>query len=246
MKKLLFLSLSTVILTTSNALAKEYVVEKTFEEIGDCKKSDCLSINIEKMVFNKSINFYYKINEYLDKELFCFLDPEKTTSGIKSALKKITVDYKKDHDPLNSNKLSYSSTYRFLSKIIYKSKNYLTLQIDEDSYNGGAHPNYFSNYSTFNLNTGKVLTLKDLDKDTYKITRLAESKFRELKKIPFNKKLNDFGYYFDKNKFYLSSNFGITDKTVIFYYAPYEIAPYAMGSTELVMDRKFFSKLNKN
>lgn len=245
MKKLFLLALTTILLNPVNALAKEYSVEKTFEEIGDCKKSECLSIDIQKMVFNKSINYYYKINEYLDKELFVFLDPDKKTTGIKSAIKEIKTNYKNDFENSSKDKIAYSSNYRFLSKIIYKSKNYLTLQIDEDSFAGGAHGNYFSIYSTFDSNTGKVLTLKDLDKNLSKITRIGESKFRELKKIPYNKKLNDFDFFFNKDKFYLPENFGITDKSVIFYYNSYEIASYAAGPTELVMDKSFFSGLKK-
>lgn len=245
MKKLFLLALTTILLNPVNALAKEYSVEKTFEEVGDCKKSECLSIDIQKMVFNKSVNYYYKINEYLDKQLMGFLYPENKTTDIKSAIKKLITDYKNDFDLLSKDKLAYSNNYRFISKIIYKSKNHLTLQIDEDSYTGGAHGNYFSIYSTFDLNTGKVLTLKDLDKNLSKITRLGENKFRELKQIPYNKKLNDFGFFFDKDRFYLPENFGVTDKSVIFYYNSYEIAPYVMGPTELVMDRSFFSGLKK-
>ncbi len=43
-----------------------------------------------------------------------------------------------------------------------------------------------------------------------------------------------------------SENFILGDETITFVYNPYEIAPYAMGSTELIIPFSDIEKLLKN
>jgi predicted O-methyltransferase YrrM len=48
------------------------------------------------------------------------------------------------------------------------------------------------------------------------------------------------GYWFEKNKFLLNSNFGLLSDTLIFTYNPYEITNYAEGQTELKIPMSLF------
>ena len=77
------------------------------------------------------------------------------------------------------------------------------------------------------------LTLEDIISDKQQLTGLAEKKFREMKNMGETDSLKDAGFWFDGNKFALSENFGVTETGLLFFYNPYEIAPWAMGSTEL-------------
>jgi len=103
-------------------------------------------------------------------------------------------------------------------------------------YTGGAHGNRGKRFWNFDASTGAQLRLEDLfsKKELAELAELGELSFRKNRKIPKNKSLKELGYEFDDG-FSLTSNFLITDTGLVFYYAPYAIAPYAFGDTEFTI-----------
>ncbi len=102
------------------------------------------------------------------------------------------------------------------------------------SFTGGAHPNTVFTYTSFDTQTGKRITIADLI-DSIKINsflQLAENTFREAKNISRGKSLESAGFWFNEG-FYLPENFIITASGLTIFYNTYEIAPYALGTTEL-------------
>ncbi|MBO6760471.1 MAG: DUF3298 domain-containing protein [Roseivirga sp.] len=65
------------------------------------------------------------------------------------------------------------------------------------------------------------------------------------KEIPPTESLEERGYWFENDRFELTENFAIINKSLIFYFNPYEIAPYAMGPTELELKLTDFVSLIK-
>ncbi|MFN8674522.1 MAG: DUF4163 domain-containing protein [Candidatus Sericytochromatia bacterium] len=246
MKKVLFsLSLIASLFVNQNGFTKnEYTTYNKSVEVGDCKKQEpCLTVAISYPKFDKKFPQAEKINKYLLDKTLALFEPEKITSKtIDEAIEKEKKEYQKIYAE-DKSMTGMGWSYRVKTDILYKSDKYLTLKVDMDTFTGGAHPNYHTTYTTFDLKTGNTLKLKDLDKDFTKTTKLGEKKLRENMKIPNNEKLNDFGYWFPDNKFYLNENFGITDKNVIFFYNTYEVSPYAMGTFEIVLDKKLFKNL---
>jgi len=106
-------------------------------------------------------------------------------------------------------------------------------------YTGGAHGNSGAKYNSLDAKTGDKLGLADLfsEDEIEALTVMGEKAFREEQEIPDDKTLRESGYEFEDG-FYLTSNFLINDSSIVFYYAPYEIACYAMGdsSFELSFD----------
>ncbi len=47
--------------------------------------------------------------------------------------------------------------------------------------------------------------------------------------------LKDSGFTFENDLFTLPENFALRDEGLAFYYNPYDVAPYAMGPTEIVL-----------
>ncbi len=113
----------------------------------------------------------------------------------------------------------------------------LTPKMEGHNYTGGAHGSQFSAVSTFDAATGRQLTWTDLVTDTTALLALAEKKFREVKADIFMP-LDDGseGFTFDNIfVFTLPANYGLTDRGVYFCYVPYEVTPYAYGSTDFVL-----------
>jgi hypothetical protein len=99
-------------------------------------------------------------------------------------------------------------------------------------------PQYASVFTSFHAATGAKIGLADVLVPGYgpHLTRIAENKFRTVKGIKPGMTLHDAGSFFFKNDtFALNDNFWIGPKGITFFYNPYEIASYAMGTTELLL-----------
>lgn len=121
------------------------------------------------------------------------------------------------------------------ASIIYNKNSIVSIQTDINSYLGGVHPNELVLYANFNSVNGKRINLFDLFKDENisELNSISEKIFRKDKKLGPEANLEEAGFWFKDNKFILNENFGIKDDGLVFYFNPYEIAPYSMGSTEI-------------
>lgn len=113
----------------------------------------------------------------------------------------------------------------------------LTLQLNGNSYMGGAHGSTVVYVATFDVATGKRLTWDDLVTDKAQMQALAERKFREVQPDFFKSESEGgLGYKFDEVfPFKLADSYGITDKGLYMLYGHYEVTPYAYGITEFVI-----------
>jgi hypothetical protein len=114
---------------------------------------------------------------------------------------------------------------------------HLTLRLDGHSYTGGAHPNSSSAVATWAVPSAKKLALDQLVTDLDALQALAEKKFREVRADLFvpgedGQPLHQFDEAFP---FKLADNTGLVADGIYFCYVPYEVGPYAIGSTEFVL-----------
>ncbi len=119
-------------------------------------------------------------------------------------------------------------------QVAFQNPNYSTVIYNNFGYMGGAHGLSNQRYLTFSRPGGKLLeNWQDLFTDTTAILKLGERIFKKDKNI--QKMRNRSHMWFWGGDFYLSSNFGLTDEGIRFIFTEYEIAPYAYGSTELLL-----------
>ena len=105
----------------------------------------------------------------------------------------------------------------------------LLYQIDHYSFTGGAHPNSFKSMHIFDTKTGKELEMKSFVSDTAALLKKAEAAFRKTEKLASDVDLEEEGYFLSNHRFFLPANYTFTRNGVLFYYNPYEIAPYVKG-----------------
>ena len=124
-----------------------------------------------------------------------------------------------------------------IMKVKNQSAKMLAIEYSDYSYLGGAHPNSFLTYSNYNLENGEQVSLDDCFNKDYEeqLNSIGEKIFRQQKNLTSKSDLNSEGYWFDENKFELNDNFAIIQNGLLFYFNAYDIAPYAMGSTELII-----------
>lgn len=121
------------------------------------------------------------------------------------------------------------------SYIMYNEEDLLSVRQEGYTYSGGAHGNYGALNHAIDLKTGKKIKLQDIfKKENYKeITKIIKQKIldQQVKFIGEGKSLADAGFFVEEIK--PTDNFYLTKKGIGFYYSPYEIAPYVIGSVEV-------------
>lgn len=115
-----------------------------------------------------------------------------------------------------------------------------------DYYEGGAHGVNQLITMNFEEKTGRQLTLSDIFATGYE-QPLKDVLLKALKAktgCSTLGALKEKGYLYSMDIF-PSENFILSEETITFIYNPYEIAPYAMGSTELIIPYSDVDKLLK-
>ena len=121
--------------------------------------------------------------------------------------------------------------------VVFNRSNLFTILLTSYSFTGGAHGNQRKIYLNFNPKTGDLLTAAQLiNMDSIAVlAKRAEEIFRTQIGVSPTSSLEEAGYWFQNNTFSLSQNIGITDKGLVIHYGSYEIAPYAMGPTDIII-----------
>ena len=141
---------------------------------------------------------------------------------------------------LKEDKPSYEHAW-FLERKVFVLRNtpeILSTSLSERTFTGGAHGMSTVTFSNLDPRTGESIPLSDVLVDGYeaKLLPLAEARFREVRGIEDAVSLTDAGFtFFDNGVFALTDNCALGEDALTFYYNAYEVAPYALGSTEIVL-----------
>lgn len=173
----------------------------------------------------------------IDSFLEAPLRPEEEPSSVNALMTRFLSDYAAFKTSQPSSGESW-----FLERkafVLRSAPNLLSLSFLERSYLGGAHGLATVRYQNLDPVTGAEKLLTDLLKDgaLAELTRLAEARFRQVRGVAEGTTLKDAGFTFENDAFALAQNFSLRDDGLAFYYNPYDVAPYAMGPTEIVLTR---------
>ena len=134
---------------------------------------------------------------------------------------------------------------KMLVDITYESKEVLSFRIEAQSFTGGAHPNYSTNFYVIDKSSNQALTTDDIISDTSQFKRLLEKEFRKLKGMTGEQSFADRGFYMNDGDFLLNNNIGISEDKVMVHFNPYEIAPYSEGATTVEIAKADLNELLK-
>jgi hypothetical protein len=134
---------------------------------------------------------------------------------------------------------------KMLAEITYESEQLLSFRVDSESFTGGAHPNYSTEFYVINKNTRKSLTTGEIISDTSRFKKMLEAEFRRIKGMSSGQSFADRGFYINDGDFLLNNNIGISDDMVMVHFNPYEIAPYAEGATTIEINKSDLKELLK-
>jgi len=115
--------------------------------------------------------------------------------------------------------------------VLFNASDVVSIESDFYNYTGGAHGMYGTVYENYSRQTGNTIELADLFKPNFEeaLTEIGEDYFRRDMAIPPQELLENSGYTFKNNEFYLPDNFALKKDGIVFLYTLYEIASYAQG-----------------
>jgi predicted transcriptional regulator len=122
-------------------------------------------------------------------------------------------------------------------KVLDSTNTYLCLENSKNGYTGGAHGFQFTQLSCIDPQTSQKIDLENLFNPGFaaELNTLGEKRFRLLKQLEENSDLEEAGFSFEGNQFGLNDNYAITKEGIRFYFNSYEIAPYVMGPTDILI-----------
>ena len=111
----------------------------------------------------------------------------------------------------------------------------ISLKATEDSYLGGAHPNQAVRLVTILGSSGGAVKLADclIQGSESRLKDIVEREFRKARNLSADENLEAAGFWFKDGKFDLPANFAVEPAGLFFYYNDYEVAPHALGPTEV-------------
>lgn len=152
-----------------------------------------------------------------------------------SAAQKMYGMLEEDAAMRGADAIPMSFTNELKSKVLWQTNKYLSLEMDTWSFSGGAHGMYGTLLETFDLATGKILDLTAIIKDTTALRPLLEKAFVEAKKEDApDLTLQDL-LFPEFKQLPMPVIYCIVAEGVRFMYNPYEVAPYAVGQTDILL-----------
>jgi len=116
----------------------------------------------------------------------------------------------------------------------------ITIEITNQGYLGGAHSFQEKSVLTFDARDGHRFALQELIADDTRpmLRTIAEAELRRVRDIPPGRSLSEHGFFVQSGEpFQIAENFGIVENGLLLHYNPYDIAPYVMGPTDLVLPK---------
>lgn len=198
------------------------------------KNTEAIDMNLKIPVVHKvkKTAAQVKINNLFYNDAVNFAKP------LEKDAKKYLADTKKNKD-LHFNK--YSAYTDFKTK--FNRNNLLSIPVRYYQYTGGANGLEVQRGYTFDLNTGKLLSLSDLFDKGFDFRQvLSDEILKQIKAHP-DQYFPDAAAKFKKIPY--NQSFYIDNGNIVIFYGPFEIAPHAAGIPEFKIP---FSKLkfNKN
>ena len=193
------------------------------------------------------------LNNYVIKRLFDKQDISMQTAA-EEFIKQYTTNYKSDMLPLYNQDRADTTRrawfeYHFIITTETRpgSKGTTAYLATVDYYEGGAHGINQLLTMNFETETGQKLELKDIFTDGYEkqLTTILCNALQQKTGAKSLAELKNKGYLLSMEMF-PSENFILDEETITFVYNPYEIAPYAMGTTELTIPYNDIQHLLKN
>ena len=205
--------------------------------------SICAEINLRYPVFSGG-NAAERLNDSIEIALYMAVNANRELplqAALDSAAAQLYATMKSNIEEDFAYGMSY--TVELNSEVLLQTNKLVSLQMDGYTFSGGAHGYYYTVLNTFDAASAESLRLSELVSDTAALRPLLERAFVENhdEDMP-NATLKDL-LLDPEQPLPLPLNYCIVPSGIRFMYNPYEVAPYAVGQTDIVLSWELLGKL---
>jgi len=190
---------------------------------------NCTSVRIEIPKANGATKLSKTINDALEGEIIALLNfyEESNAQNLEEAKETFLDDYEEVNGKFPEESMPWEATVE--GNITFENDSIITIKLASYIYTGGAHGYGTNRFLNFDKISGKELYQEDLFNSLDDFKTYAETLFRKQESIPTEGSINDTGFMFETERFYLPDNMGYTENGLLLFYEPYEIASFADG-----------------
>jgi hypothetical protein len=163
------------------------------------------------------------------------LQPADAPRGLDKEAAEFTADYARVHAQFPDASITYF--IRRQAQVVYSGPTLVSIEIESSEFRGGPHPNSARAYLNLRPRSGAPVELAELlvGGTMPRLLTVAEHAFRRERGIDDGSALSVAGFSFPTDHFSLPENWGIAKAGLVFHYNPYEVAPYALGPTTILV-----------
>lgn len=228
--------LITVLIASCSQLKEKPVVDfvmKDFktETSGGCKgDSTCVSFEVQYPDF---LGLDTAVNKSITDRVNYILNG---SAGEPKSLQAMGEDFIKDFEAFLKEMPGYDLGWYFRGqvKVLISSDTLISLQVDTESFTGGVHPTYTTNFVNVEPATGTVFLLDAMLRPGYQVdlNRLGEEELRNQLELG---ETDSLALPEADGKFELNENYGFRREGVVFYFNDYEVGSFAEGPIEILI-----------
>lgn len=200
------------------------------------ERGSCAEINF-KIPFIENHDYAGLINQEILKELEVIMEnfspPLKSLQDISSKIDSFISQHKSFSKEVN---FPQNWLFNLHYDLLENNSNSLSILLNTERYTGGAHPFNTISILSFNTKNGKRTIISDFISNERKLKELIVKEVRKKRKISESVNLIEEGFY--ANEWPLPENFALLSQGLYIVYNAYEIGPYVLGSTEILIPIK--------
>ncbi len=210
--------------------------------LGSCSPTPCVSVSLSAIPEVGGVVSSDEVEQRLRGEMMAVLyapidvegsepTPENLISEIKSRLE----EYSRESSAPIDWKL------RRHANLVHANDDVVSIEVVSEGYLGGAHGFMDKTLMTFDARTGARLSVSDVVDDSVRrtLSKIVEAEFRRARDIPSSQSLQDAGFFIlPGQEMPLAENFALTQRGLELQYNPYEVGPYSLGATRVVVPRE--------
>ena len=111
---------------------------------------------------------------------------------------------------------------------------YVVFKVEHDEYRGGAHPSYFASFINYDLKNKRVLTYANIFRpgsDDALLPILQDALLQNYYAESMDEVAQKSGIFV--SDLFVSHEVYLTGEEIVFFYNPYDIGPWAIGTVEI-------------
>lgn len=215
----------------------------TFERLspgcqGDSTNCASFSVRYPMLTQNGDSAVLKRINQAIQNEAKQALwvgEPGQDVTGI--SLDEMSAQFFTDYQQVQQESARHPMPWvvEAEGELVFQSEQLINVAMRSYQFTGGAHPNSYTAFLNFDRKTGQPLQWEDILIDSTAFVNLAEQQFRRARQIGSNTSLDQAGFFWG-GSFHPPANFSLEENGLRLFYNNYEIAPYALGPTDFVIE----------